>query len=279
MSAVEADLVPVITALYVPGDRPERFDKAASSGAQMIIFDLEDAVAQERKESARRCVVSWLGGLETGTQRPIIQVRVNADSAPDLQALAAVDSGFEIRLPKVETPEALDQVRRSLGRDCPVTALFESALGLERAFDLLSHPAVTRAALGESDLSSEVGSRSMEVLDHARLRLLFAARAVGLAAPMMSVYPDVSNLEGLRADTDHGRQLGLIGRAAVHPTQLPLIEDVFRPNPLDLDWARQVLAALEHGGVSRLDNGEMVDPAMAGRARTLLVRAAALPDR
>jgi citrate lyase subunit beta / citryl-CoA lyase len=256
----------VITGLYVPGDRPDRFDKAVATGADLVILDLEDAVAPDRKAYARDAVVAWLSGTRGDC---VIQVRVNAHDQDDLAALRGVP-GIEVRLPKVETPADLDRVAAALP-DVPVTALVESAFGVEHAADLAAHPAVTRLGLGESDLASELGTRTEAVLDHARVRLLYAARAAGLPAPMLSAYPAIRDLPGLRADTEHGKALGWVGRVAIHPSQLPVIAEVFQPSAEERRWAEEVLAAGAHG-VATLSSGEMVDPAMVGRARAILSR-------
>jgi citrate lyase subunit beta/citryl-CoA lyase len=116
-----------------------------------------------------------------------------------------------------------------------------------------------------------LGTRTDVVLDHARVRLLYAARAAGLPAPMLSVYPAIRDLDGLRADTERGKALGWVGRVAVHPAQLPVIAEVFAPSEEERRWAADVLAA-GAGGVSTLASGEMVDPAMVGRARAIQAR-------
>ncbi|HEX2133556.1 MAG TPA: CoA ester lyase [Actinophytocola sp.] len=258
-----------ITGLYVPGDRPDRFAKAVATGADLVVLDLEDAVAPDRKAFAREAVVSWLA--ET-TARCVLQVRVNDGDRDDLAALRGL-TGFEVRLPKVESPDRVDEVVAALP-GVPVTALVESALGVEHAALIAGHPAVTRLGLGESDLASELGTDAEPVLDHARVRLLYAARAAGLPAPMLSVHPAIADLAGLRADTERGRRLGWVGRMAVHPSQLPVIAEVFRPSEAERRWADEVLAAVGAGGVATLANGEMVDPAMLGRARAILDREA-----
>jgi len=255
----------VITGLYVPGDRPDRFDKAVATGADLVILDLEDAVAPDRRAFARAAVVEWLA---TATPDCVLQVRVR--SADDLRALRAV-SGIEVRLPKVVSPSQIDEATAVLP-GVPITALVESALGVERAAEIAAHPAVTRLGLGESDLASELGTRADAVLDHARVRLLYAALAAGLPAPMLSAYPAIRDLAGLRADTERGRTLGWIGRIAIHPSQLPIITDVFRPSATETQWAHEVLAATADGGVTTLSNGEMVDAAMLGRAKAILAR-------
>jgi citrate lyase subunit beta/citryl-CoA lyase len=266
---------PIVTGLYVPGDRPERFDKAVATGAQLVILDLEDAVADAHKADAREAVASWLRARAAdGT---VVQVRINAGEPLDLAALAAVDAEFEIRVPKVESLSDLDAVTRAVPGH-PLTALFETALGVEGALALAAHSAVTRLALGESDLASDLGTRAPVAMDYARMRVLFAARAAGLPAPMLSAYPGIRDLDGLRADTERGRDLGWVGRTAIHPSQLPVIADVFRPDADQVAWAESVLAATASGGVSTLPNGDMVDGAMVGRARSIQALAAALPQ-
>lgn len=276
MSAEDAERR-VVTGLYVPGDRPDRFDKAVATGADLVILDLEDAVAPEAKAVALAAATEWLRGrASTGraSTGPFIQVRVNAGADHELVALRDTGAVVELRVPKVESAADLDRVAAIAG-ELPIAALVESALGVENAAAIAAHPAVAHIALGESDLVSDVGSRDAVVIDYARTRLLFAARAAGLPAPMLSAYPDIRDLDGLRADTERGARLGWFGRTAVHPSQLAVIAEVFAPSAVDIAWARAVLAAVEGGGVATLRSGEMVDPAMLGRARGIL---AALPD-
>lgn len=266
-------MTPEITGLYVPGDRPDRFDKAVATGAHLVILDLEDAVAPSRRAEARTAVVAWLGARAPGDT--VVQVRINAGEPLDLAALAGAAGAFEVRVPKVESARDLDAVAQALPGH-PLTALFETARGVESAAALATHPAVTRLALGESDLASDLGTRAPEAMDYARVRVLYAARAAALPAPMLSAYPGIRDLDGLRRDTERGRDLGWVGRTAIHPTQLAVIADVFRPADEELEWARSVLAATEHGGVATLANGDMVDGAMAGRARTIVALARSL---
>src|SRR5688572_30206523 len=144
---------PIITSLYVPGDRPERFDKAVASGTQLVILDLEDAVAPDRKTDARVHVGEWLR-LHVGGVAPAVEVRVNAGNDDDLTCLAAVSGDFGIRVPKVESPDDIDRVVDAMGRDVRVTALIETALGIEAVLAIASHPMVTSLTVGEADLAS-----------------------------------------------------------------------------------------------------------------------------
>lgn len=258
---------PFVTALYVPGDRPERFDKAVATGADLVILDLEDAVAPVNKAEAREAVADWLSRQYGGG--PALEVRINAGSSEDLAAVQGLPGEFGLRVPKVETVEDVERMETS-GR--PLTVVLETARGVENAVSIAAHPAVTRMTLGEADLASDLVSRSPAILDYARARLLFAARAAHLPPPMLSPYTGIRDLDGLRTDTERGRDLGWFGRTAIHPSQLSVIADVFHPSDSDLKWAHEVLSAASSGGVTTLTSGEMVDPAMLGRARAVLQR-------
>ncbi|WP_348788346.1 CoA ester lyase [Leifsonia sp. NPDC080035] len=257
-----------ITALYVPGDRPDRFEKAVAAAPDIVILDLEDAVAPAAKDAALAAVTQWLTARDAASG-PRIQVRVNRGAEHELDALVATGVSLGLRLPKVESTHELDRVA-ALAPGVPLTALVESALGLERAFELASHPAVVALGAGESDLAAELGTREDAVLDHIRMRLLVAARAAGLPAPMLAAYPGIRDLDGLRTDTERGRRLGWHGRSAIHPAQLPVIREVFRPRDEEVAWAHAVLDALATDGVATLPDGQMVDAAMAARARGIL---------
>ncbi|MEU5875286.1 aldolase/citrate lyase family protein [Glycomyces sp. NPDC047369] len=257
-----------VSALYVPGDRPDRFGKAAASGADTVILDLEDAVADTAKAAALDHVTAWLANRESEVD---VQVRVNVGADHEIRAVRATGARVGLRIPKVEAPEDLGVIAH-LAEGLPLTALIESARGLQNAAAIAAHPAVAALALGEADLRSDLGATAEAVLDHARIHVLIAARAAGLPAPMLSVYPRLQDLDGLRADTERGKALGLRGRTAVHPKQLPVIREVFAPTPEETAWAEAVVAALEGGGVATLPSGEMVDPAMLGRARSILGR-------
>ncbi|ADB33581.1 Citrate (pro-3S)-lyase [Kribbella flavida DSM 17836] len=263
----------MLTALYVPANRPDRFAKAVAAGPDLVVFDLEDAVPVDDKAVARGWAVAWVAARATGA----FEVRVNAPGTPwiedDLAAVAAVPS-VRLRVPKVES--AAD-VRSVLERvpGAKITALIESPLGLEHAFEIASaDPRVVAVALGEADLASSLGVDGPEGLAWARGRLVSASRAAGLGAPMQSVYPHVNDEEGLRRTCLEGRALGFVGRTAIHPRQLAPIVECFTPSPTQLADAAALLAAVEkagvaEGGVIVLPDGRMVDPAMLGRAREL----------
>jgi citrate lyase subunit beta/citryl-CoA lyase len=273
----------VLTALYVPGDRPERFATALASGADVVIVDLEDAVAPDHKPAARANLLGWLPDAPAGR----VDVRVNAAGTgwgrDDLAALPDVPALRAVRLPKVATDADVAAAARLLPVDRPLHCLIESALGVENAYRIATAPGVGAIGLGEADLSSELATAGEPALAWVRSRIVVAASAAGLDPPMMSVHPDVADLAGLAESCRRGRELGLLGRAAIHPRQLPVIRDAFRPDAAAVRDAHALLAALEQGteaghGVVVLADGRMVDPAMAGRARrTIELVAGTLP--
>ncbi|MCU1659318.1 MAG: citE3 [Pseudonocardiales bacterium] len=268
-----------LTWLYVPGDRPDRFDKAAASGADVVILDLEDAVAPARKDEARAAVRDWVASARTGS----VEVRVNAAGtqwhAADLAALVDRPALRSVRLPKVESAAEVTAVLDSLPVSMLVSCLLETARGIEAAFEIASaHERVESIALGEADLASDLGASGDAALAWSRSRVVVAARAAGRPPPAMSVYAHVHDLDGLAESCRIGRALGFVGRAAIHPTQLPVIDAAFRPSAAEAADAAALIAAFDDGvaagrGVVVLPDGRMVDAAMIGHARRIVALA------
>ncbi|WP_202238333.1 HpcH/HpaI aldolase/citrate lyase family protein [Actinacidiphila reveromycinica] len=274
-----------MTWLYVPGDRPDVVAKALRSGADVVLVDLEDAVAPARKEYARAATAELLAGPVPGPAR--VHVRVNALDGPfltaDLAALAGLPGLGGLRLPKVTGPgdvaSVLERYADLAGTDAAVPGLYpllESALGLENAFAIATaSPAVRGIALGEADLRADLGVAGEDALGWPRVRTVVAARAAGLAPPAQSVYPDVRDLEGLDASCRRGRDLGFVGRTAIHPRQLPVIARAYLPTPEQVEAARETVdAAAASPGALALPDGRFVDPAVVAGARRVLALAA-----
>ncbi|MCO6009944.1 CoA ester lyase [Actinoallomurus purpureus] len=267
------------TLLYVPADRPDRVAKALATDAAVVILDLEDAVAPAHKDQAR----DYVAGLPADLPRPV-QVRVNdvrtAWGRADLAALAGLLPATDgVRLPKIESVEQVREIA-ALVPGAALHLLLESALGVERAHDLATaHPAVASVGLGEADLKADLRVADEAGLAWARSRIVVAARAAGLPAPVQSVHPDVRDLDGLAASCRLGRALGFRGRAAIHPAQLPVIAEVYRPTPEEIAAAHRIVAAYEEGeatgtGAVALPDGGFVDIAVVRQARNVLAEAA-----
>lgn len=268
-----------LTWLYAPGDRPQVVAKALAAGADVVVVDLEDAVAPDRKEYARAATAELLA-----EPLPVpVHVRINSLDSPyaadDLRAVAGRPALAGLRLPKVTSPQQITRVAEyappAEGGATPLYALLETALGIERAFAVASaHPALRGIALGESDLRADLGVRSDEGLDWCRSRVVVAARAAGLAPPSQSVHPDTRDLEGLALSCAHGRALGFLGRAAIHPRQLPIIARAYLPTGREVEEAETIVRAAEtEQGAQALPDGRFIDAAVVATARRTLALA------
>ncbi|MER5939742.1 CoA ester lyase [Streptomyces sp. NPDC001928] len=266
-----------LTWLYAPGDRPHVVARALSSGADIVIVDLEDAVAPDRKDYARAATADLLSTRD----HPVpVQVRVNPLDTPpgvrDLAALAALPGLAALRLPKVTSAEQIIHLAQTTPPSAPGTtplhALLESALGIERAHAIASaHPALRGISLGEADLRTDLGVRGDAGLDWSRSRVIVAARAAGLPPPSQSIHPDIRDLEGLAASCAHGRTLGFLGRAAIHPRQLPVIEQAYLPTEAELEHAETIIkAATTDQGAQALQDGTFIDAAVVAAAQRTL---------
>jgi citrate lyase subunit beta / citryl-CoA lyase len=267
---------PPLTWLYAPGDRPHVVAKALVSGADVVVVDLEDAVAPDRKDYARAATAELLAAPQ-----PVpVHVRVNALDSPfaprDLEAVAALPGVSGLRLPKVTCPA---QITRVAERTAPATggapalyALLEQALAVEHAYAIAAaHPALHGISLGETDLRADLGVREDAGLDWSRSRVVVAARAAGLPPPSQSVHPDIRDLESLAASCAHGRTLGFLGRAAIHPRQLPIIERAYLPTEREVEEAETIVkAATTEQGAQALPDGRFVDAAVVAAARRTL---------
>ncbi|WP_445503833.1 HpcH/HpaI aldolase/citrate lyase family protein [Microvirga sp. G4-2] len=261
MNATLDFLVP----LFVPGDRPERFEKAAAAGADAIIIDLEDAVAIEAKDKARAAL---RGGF---TPLPIL-VRVNGIGTPwheaDMAALAGHDFTGVI-VPKAEASDAFETL--CAGSPFPVVALIESARGLADARRIASTCNVARIAFGSIDFCADLGCTHIrESLLVARSELVLASRLAGLVAPIDGVTTVIGDAALISSDSRHARDLGFGGKLCIHPRQVEAIRAGFAPDQTEVTWACRVLASGD--GAAAVD-GAMVDEPVRIRARSILRRA------
>ncbi|AIJ23894.1 HpcH/HpaI aldolase/citrate lyase family protein [Amycolatopsis methanolica] len=252
--------------LFVPGHRPDRFPKAAASGADVIVLDLEDAVAPDHKATAREHVRAWLADGHEAV------VRINGPGTPwyddDLAAISR--QATAIMVPKAEDPTALESI------GAPVIPLIETALGITRAVDVCAAEGVVRPAFGSIDLATQLGvdHHSHTALHHARSTLVLAAAATGRAAPIDGVTTTLHNTDILQADLAHAIELGFTGKLCIHPRQIGPVHEACTPTAAEVEWAEGVLASVGDGSVG-VHNGQMVDRPVILRAQAILARTGA----
>ncbi|PSP83077.1 CoA ester lyase [Halobacteriales archaeon QS_6_64_34] len=271
--------------LFSPGDDPEKLRKASGFDADVVVFDLEDAVVPDAKPAARETVRDALADVVPAD--PEVCVRVNPvgrGAAEDVAVALAETVPDSVMLPKTGDAEdvaGLAGLLADAGIDCPILALVESAAGVLHAEAIAAHDATDALVFGAEDLAGDVGAtRTAEggELDHARQHVVLAARAAGIS-PIDTHYPNYTDEAGLRAEAERALELGYDGKLAVHPAQATTLNDVFTPTPERLAWARRLLEASEeaNGGVFVLD-GEMVDAPQVRQAEWVLARAGSGPD-
>jgi citrate lyase subunit beta/citryl-CoA lyase len=248
------------TFLFVPGTRPDRFAKAAASGADAVILDLEDAVSAPDKAGARRAAVHYVSA------HPAL-VRINAAGTPwhgdDLAALRGGRQLAGIVLPKTESPEQIAAIVEAVGPDVGVFALLETARGIRDAAQIAQSPGIARLLFGDLDFRLDVGMAHREgddlALLFARSAIVVAARAAGLPGPVDGVQPEIDNDPETLAAARRAAGLGFSGKLCLHPRQVPLVHTAFAPTALELRWARQVIEfAAGSTGAVRV-GGEMID--------------------
>lgn len=274
MESAAPDAV-TLTQLYVPGSQPARFTKALGSGADGVVFDLEDAVAPAAKVVAREEVVGFLSDYQGGVAT---QIRVNSVDSPwfdeDRAAIEGLPHGVAVRVPKVETVEEVEHLASVFpGRELHL--LVETARGVQNLGVIAQMPQVGSVGLGEADLRSSMLLSGDVTLDWIRAQLVVASQAAGLGAPMMSVYPQVRDFDGLRASTQRGAAMGFVGRMVIHPGQIPAVREAFRPSREAVETARVVVARVatavaNNQGTVVLEDGTFLDVAMVARAKFTL---------
>lgn len=277
--------------LFVPGGDSRKLERAPGAGADTIVVDLEDAVAPEAKERARAEVADWLRAASVDAERA---VRVNPPGTPWFEAdlAAVVAAGADaVMLPKCADAGALAQVAASLDESeqggersraaTQLLALLESARGvLDAAAVGGASPRVAALCFGHADFSLDMGlpapDPAGEAVLHARCSVALAARAAGVAA-VDTVYLDVRDEAGFRADAALGRRLGFEGKLCIHPAQVAIANATYTPTPDQVAQAQRVVTAwvaarAEGRSVFALD-GKMVDGPVAALAERTLQRA------
>jgi len=267
--------LPARSWLFVPATRPERFAKAASSGADRIVIDLEDAVDSSAKPAARAALASAV--LPAGVP---LYVRINAFGSAWHEDDLTLVGKLPIRgilLPKAESSFHVAESARRLGPGQSIVAIIETALGLWDVLDVASGDRVERLAFGALDFGVDTGIRpdateEME-LAYARSRIVVASRVAGRSPPVDSVTPAIDDAVRLQRDAARARRFGFAGKLCIHPRQVDGIHQAFRPDAEESVWARGLLEALaarpesERGTFAYM--GEMVDRPVIERAKLI----------
>ena len=261
--------------LYVPASKPEIVAKAFNSDADCVVIDLEDAVHVDSKTAAREFVAEF---LKSKAPKPFL-VRINDPNGAwgmlDLEAIAA-ENLFGVRIPKIssiETIKTAAKVFDAAKSNAQIHLLIESALGVQRAFELATaDPRVKAISLGEADLESDLRVTNDEALKYSRNAIVVAARAAGLKQPSQSVFPNTKDIDGLTASTIAAKAVGFFGRSVIHPSQVTVVNEIFTPTAQEVEQALQLLSWYDQmqasgNSVMALPNGDLLDPANIHYAR------------
>lgn len=266
--------------LYVPADRPKMLVKAAQRHADLVLLDLEDAVAAGSKDFARHEARRAIPRLKREGARVGVRINSHPDHLDaDLDALAGLDFDTVV-VPKADR-RVIEQVadsRSVAGTD--LTALVESGKGLLDAPAMAAHERVVRLIAGEADLGADLGMSAPP--DHpawlpARAMLVWASAAAGIEGPIGPVFTnlDMGALGELRRSTRELAGMGFAGRTAIHPAHVPIINDTFTPTTEELEAARRLVAdydrAIASGrGIIVDGDGRMIDEAVVRRSRRMV---------
>jgi citrate lyase subunit beta/citryl-CoA lyase len=273
--------------LFVPGARPELFGKALASAADAISIDLEDAVVESRKGEARAAVAEFLRSSESQASAKSIIVRVNALATEHFSAdvrVIATSTLALVNLPKIESAVEIDAaiavidrafVDAGLRPTLRVLANIESPKGLRNAVEIASHPRVAGLQLGYADLFGRFGIERREP-KHV-YSVMFAARMAAAEAGVFvydGAFPDIKDADGFRAEAQMAQRLGFLGKSCIHPSQVALANEVFRPGEAEIQQAQRLLDAAREaagkGAGAFLLDGRMIDTPDIRRAELVL---------
>ena len=263
------------TYLFVPGDRPERFAKALSAGADAVIIDLEDAVSPANKPAARAaCAAFWPG---YHAEVPLF-LRINdALSAFFMEDLALVKSAriAGVVLPKAESAEQIARLTAAMPGDAQVIALIETARGIVNLAGIAAAPGVQRLAFGTLDYAVDLDlSGDERGLLYPSCQIAIASRVAGIGSPVAGVTTALDDEAQLLADFAFARACGFGAKLCIHPRQLAPLKRALAPTATEIDWARRVLAAAASGAAAVQVDGKMVDRPVMLKAQDILRRVA-----
>ena len=263
--------------LFVPGTRPERFAKALDSGADAVILDLEDAVPEEEKQSARDAIrTAW--PQFTDEQKKRLVLRSNAPGTKFYAADLMLAQELNIACLLIPKSESLDQINGA-AQVLPNTAIvpmIETAIGLDNLKELANSNQVLRIALGNIDLQADLGmicDPQETELQTARYQIVLASRLAQIAPPIDGVTPSTDDIDRITADAQRAKRMGFGAKLCIHPKQVLPVRTAFMPSQEEVLWAQKVIEAdkASKGGAIKLD-GRMIDrPVVLLAQRTLAI--------
>lgn len=275
--------------LFVPGSRPELFDKALQSEADALSFDLEDAVVEEKKSEARQYVKVFLD-KEKEHSKTII-VRTNHVSSAHFQedVKGIISNGLDIlNIPKVESVQevlkavqTLEKMEKefSIAKQIPILVNIESPKGLRLASELAqSHPRVMGLQIGYGDLFAplSIDRTNQAAIDHVMFSIRMAAGEANILA-IDGAYTNVANIDGFKDEAAKAKMYGFLGKSCIHPVQVAHANSIFRPSDADIEYSLKVLAALRQAdkqGVGAFTvDGKMVDAPLFEQAKKIVNQA------
>lgn len=263
--------------LFVPGTRPERFIKALDSGANGVILDLEDAVAQEDKESARAAIrAAW--PTFSADQKKRLVIRTNSPGSQFYSADLILAQELQVACLLIPKSESVDQINGAalVLENTAIIPMIETAVGLDRLREIANANQVLRLALGNLDLQADLGmvcDPQETELQTARYQIVLASRLAHIAPPIDGVTPSTDDLERITDDAERAKRMGFGGKLCIHPKQVPIVQAAFMPTEEEIHWAIRVIEAdqASKGGAVKLD-GKMIDrPVVILAKRTLAI--------
>ena len=263
--------------LFVPGTRPDRFLKALDSGADTVVLDLEDAVAEEEKVNARNAIrAAW--PTFTKEQKQRLAIRSNSPGSKFYSADLILAQDLSVTCLVIPKSESLDQMNGAAAilPDTAIVPMIETAIGLSKINEIANSNQVLRLALGNLDLQADLGmvcDQEETQLQTARFQIVLASRLARIAPPIDGVTPSTDDVSRITDDVQRAKAMGFGGKLCIHPKQVPIVKATFMPTSDEITWANRVIEAdtASKGATVKLD-GQMIDrPAVLLARRTLAI--------
>jgi len=261
--------------LFVPGTRPDRFLKALDSGADTVVLDLEDAVAEEEKVNARNAIrAAWPSFTQEQKQR--LAIRSNSPGSKFYSADLILAQDLSVTCLVIPKSESLDQINGAAAilPNTAIVPMIETAIGLSKINEIANSNQVLRLALGNLDLQADLGmvcDPQETQLQTARFQIVLASHLARIAPPIDGVTPSTDDVTRITDDAQRAKAMGFGGKLCIHPKQVPIVKATFMPTADETAWANRVIEAdtASKGGTVKLD-GRMIDrPAVLLARRTI----------